>query len=224
MPSQDSILGASPLMDPRFAMMFAPSVNGNDSQYLGPTVAALSLPHTLEFVLDSGATDSVFCDAGVLRSFPVPSIQGAGDTMYMTCTATSSLPCPAYPSGAVTGLYVPSCRHNLLSLSALQRLCMQAIFPECDSYCDLYHRNRHLARFTLSPINRLYTLCVSLPSSAHHASSACAPLVPSCECRSLVQPTLLLRHRLGHPDSPLLRSQTLPVTSSLFSLCLSPTP
>ncbi|CAI5986273.1 unnamed protein product [Closterium sp. NIES-65] len=87
-------------------------------QYLRPTAAALSLPRTLEFVLDSGATDSVFCDAGVIRSFPCPlSIQGAGDTMTMTCTAISSLPCLASPSGAVTGLYVTSCRHNLLSLS-----------------------------------------------------------------------------------------------------------
>ncbi|CAI5947137.1 unnamed protein product [Closterium sp. NIES-65] len=79
------------------------------------------------------------------------TLYGAGDTMTMTCTATSSLPCPASPSGAETGLYVPSCRHNLLFLSALQRLCVRAIFPECDSYGDLYHRNRHLARFTLSP-------------------------------------------------------------------------
>ncbi|CAI5989597.1 unnamed protein product [Closterium sp. NIES-65] len=67
--------------------------------------------------------------------------KGAGHTMTMICTTTSSLPCPASPSGAVTGLYVPSCRHNFLSLSALQRLCVRAIFPECDSYCDLYHRN-----------------------------------------------------------------------------------
>ncbi|CAI7893854.1 unnamed protein product [Closterium sp. NIES-54] len=109
MPTQDSIMGASPLMDPRFAMMLAPSVNGNDSLYLGPTTAALSLPRTLKFVLDSDATDSVFRDAGVLRFFPRSlSIQGAGDTMTMTCTAVSSLPCPASPSGAVCGLYVPS--------------------------------------------------------------------------------------------------------------------
>ncbi|CAI5952506.1 unnamed protein product [Closterium sp. NIES-65] len=94
------------------------------ARYLRPTVAALSLPHTLEFVLDSGAIDSVFRDAGVLRSFPQPlSIQGAGDTMTMTCTATSSLPCPASPSGAVTGLYVPSCCHNLLSLCSSTSLC-----------------------------------------------------------------------------------------------------
>ncbi|CAI5973158.1 unnamed protein product [Closterium sp. NIES-65] len=40
---------------------------------------ALSLPHTLEFVLDSGATGSVFRDAGVLRSFPHPSpLKGLG--------------------------------------------------------------------------------------------------------------------------------------------------
>ncbi|CAI7885211.1 unnamed protein product [Closterium sp. NIES-53] len=62
------------------------------------------------------------------------------------------------------------------------------------------------ARFTLSPISHLYTLRVSLPSYAHQTSPASAPPAPSCDCRSLTQPTLLLHHRLGHPNFPLLRS------------------
>ncbi|CAI6009201.1 unnamed protein product [Closterium sp. NIES-65] len=79
------------------------------SQFPIPTAAALSLPRTLDFVLDSVATGSVFRDAGVLRNFPRPlSIDGAGETMTMICTGTSSLPCPASPSGAVIGLYVHS--------------------------------------------------------------------------------------------------------------------
>ncbi|CAI5932510.1 unnamed protein product [Closterium sp. NIES-65] len=123
MPSHASILGASPLMDPRFAMPLLPSAPRVVSPYSCSTVAALSLPRTLDFVLKSGATNSVFRDAGVLRSFPRPLfIHGAGETMTLTCTGTSSLPCPASPSGVVISLYVPSCRHNLLSLSALQCL------------------------------------------------------------------------------------------------------
>ncbi|CAI7893083.1 unnamed protein product [Closterium sp. NIES-54] len=166
-----------------------------------------SLPCTLDFVLDSGAIDFVFRDASVLRSFPRPLfIHGAGETMTLTCTGTSSLPCPASPSGAVTDLYVPSCRHNLLSLSALQCLGVRASFPAGELYCDLHYQDRHLARFTLSPTSRLYTLRVSLPSSAHHTSPTSAPPISSCDCRSLTQPTLLLHHCLGHPNFPLLRS------------------
>ncbi|CAI7831119.1 unnamed protein product [Closterium sp. NIES-54] len=168
---------------------------------------SLSLPRTLDFVLDNGATDSVFRDAGVLCSFIRPLfIHGAGETMTLTCTGTSSLPCRVSPSGAVTGLYVPSCRHNLLSLSALQFFGVRASFPAGELYCDLHYQDRHLAHFTLSPTSRLYTLCVSLPSSAHHTSPSSAPPISSCEFRSLTQPTLLLHHRLGHPNFPLLHS------------------
>ncbi|CAI7783653.1 unnamed protein product [Closterium sp. NIES-53] len=105
MPSQYSILGASPLMDPRFLVPFSPPLQSLVSHSPSPTAAALSLPRTLDFVLDSAANDSVFRDAGVLRNFPRPlSIDGAGETMTMICTGTSSLPYPASPSGAVTGL------------------------------------------------------------------------------------------------------------------------
>ncbi|CAI7812599.1 unnamed protein product [Closterium sp. NIES-53] len=109
MPSPDSIVGASPLMDPRFAVPFSPPLQSIASHSPIPTTAALSLPRNLNFVLDSAATDSDFRDAGVLCNFPRPvSIDGAGETMTMICTGTSSLPCPASPSGAVTGLYVHS--------------------------------------------------------------------------------------------------------------------
>ncbi|CAI7768378.1 unnamed protein product [Closterium sp. NIES-54] len=104
-PSQDSILGASPLMDPHFAVPFAFPVYDTVSHSPSHTAVVVSPPHTLDFVLNSGASDSIFRDASVLRSFPRPlSIQGAGDNMTMICTAASSLPCPASPSGAVTGL------------------------------------------------------------------------------------------------------------------------
>ncbi|CAI7766016.1 unnamed protein product [Closterium sp. NIES-54] len=189
MPSQDSILGASPLMDSRFVVPLPPPFQSTTSHSPSPTAAALSLLRTLDFVLDSAATDFVFRDAGVLRNFHRPlSIDGAGETMTKICIGTSSLHCPASPSGAVTGLYVPSCR---------------------ELYCDLHYHDWHLARFTLSPSTRLYTLRVPIPSSVHHTS----PHVSSCDCRSLTQPTLLLHHRLGHPNFPLLRSM---VTSKLL--------
>ncbi|CAI7744572.1 unnamed protein product [Closterium sp. NIES-53] len=128
MPSHDSILGASPLMDPRFVVPFSTPLQSTASHSPSPTAAKLSLPCTLDFVLDSAAIDFVFRDADVIRTFPRPlSIDGAGETMTMICTSTSSLPCLASPSGAVTGLYVPSYRRNLLSLPALQ--CLVAAAP-----------------------------------------------------------------------------------------------
>ncbi|CAI7741035.1 unnamed protein product [Closterium sp. NIES-54] len=207
MPSQDSILCASPLMDSLFVVPLSPPFHNIASQSPSPTAAALSLPRTLDFFLESAATDSILCDAGVLHNFPRPlSIDGAGETMTMICTGTSSLPCPASPSSTVTGLYVPSCCHNLLSLPALQRLGVRALFPAGELYCDPHYHDRHLAHFTLSPTSRLYTLRVPIPSSVHHISSSSAPSISSCECRSLTQPTLLLHHRLCHPKFPLLRS------------------
>ncbi|CAI7768085.1 unnamed protein product [Closterium sp. NIES-53] len=74
LPSHASILGASPLMDPRFAVPFPPFVDGDVSPHSFPTVAALSLPRTLDFVLDSGATDSVFVMLVFFALFPVPSL------------------------------------------------------------------------------------------------------------------------------------------------------
>ncbi|CAI7868626.1 unnamed protein product [Closterium sp. NIES-53] len=214
MPSQDSILCASPLMDSLFVVPLSPPFHNIASQSPSPTAAALSLPRTLDFFLESAATDSILCDAGVLHNFPRPlSIDGAGETMTMICTGTSSLPCPASPSSTVTGLYVPSCCHNLLSLPALQRLGVRALFPAGELYCDPHYHDRHLAHFTLSPTSRLYTLRVPIPSSVHHISSSSAPSISSCECRSLTQPTLLLHHRLCHPKFPLLRSM---VTSNLL--------
>ncbi|CAI5995581.1 unnamed protein product [Closterium sp. NIES-65] len=150
MPSHDSILGASPLMDPCFVVPLSPPLQRTTPHSPSPTAAILSLPRTLNFVLDSDGTDSLFCDASVLLKFPRPlSIDGAGETMTMICTGTSSLPCPASPSGAVTGLYVSSCHHNLLSLPAFQRLCVRALFPAGALYCDLHYHDRHLARFAL---------------------------------------------------------------------------
>ncbi|CAI7927885.1 unnamed protein product [Closterium sp. NIES-54] len=72
MPSPDSIVGASPLMDPRFAVPFSPPLQSIASHSPIPTTAALSLPRNLNFVLDSAATDSDFRDAGVLCNFPRP--------------------------------------------------------------------------------------------------------------------------------------------------------
>ncbi|CAI7883014.1 unnamed protein product [Closterium sp. NIES-54] len=103
----DSILGASPLMDPCFVVPLSPPLQSTASHSPSPTAAALSLPRTLDFVLDSAATDSVFRDAGILRNFPRPlSIDGAGETMTLVCTGTSSLPCPASPSGAVHSIVI----------------------------------------------------------------------------------------------------------------------
>ncbi|CAI7788604.1 unnamed protein product [Closterium sp. NIES-54] len=94
--------------------MYPSSVNETSFQY------SASPSSTLDFVLDSGATDTVFRDAGTLRPLPTPtSLLGADSSFSLPCHNTSTLPCPLFPSGTVTGLHIPSLRTNLLSQRSL---------------------------------------------------------------------------------------------------------
>ncbi|CAI7729236.1 unnamed protein product [Closterium sp. NIES-53] len=70
---------------------------------------------TLDFIVDSGATDIVLRDAGTLRPLPTPtSLLSADSSFSIPCHNTSTLPCPLFPSGIITGLHIPSLRTNLL--------------------------------------------------------------------------------------------------------------
>ncbi|CAI7881223.1 unnamed protein product, partial [Closterium sp. NIES-54] len=59
---------------------------------------------TLDFIVDSGATDIVLRDAGTLRPLPTPtSLLSADSSFSIPCHNTSTLPCPLFPSGIITG-------------------------------------------------------------------------------------------------------------------------
>ncbi|CAI7872876.1 unnamed protein product, partial [Closterium sp. NIES-54] len=104
--------------------MYPSSANETSFQY------SASPSSTIDFVLDSGATDTVLRDDGTLRPLPTPtSLLGADSSFSIPCHNTSTLPCPLFPSGTVTGLHIPSLRTNLLSQRSLQQAMITTLIP-----------------------------------------------------------------------------------------------
>ncbi|CAI7854747.1 unnamed protein product [Closterium sp. NIES-53] len=145
-----------------------PSVNETSFQY------SASPSSTLDFVLDSGATDTVLRDAGTLRPLPTPTSLLSADSSF------STLPCPLFPSGTVIGLHIPSLRTNLLSQRSLQQANITTVFPGGANYCALYNTatGRLLSRIPFCPRSRLYTLRLPRPPTCQVASPSLLPPPP----------------------------------------------
>ncbi|CAI7853711.1 unnamed protein product [Closterium sp. NIES-53] len=128
--------------------------------------------------------------------------------------SSTVLPCPAAPSGLLSGLHLVSFSTNLRV-----------------THCTCSRMGRHLAMFTLRLGSSLYTLTTTSPpvtasvqvaasGQVFSAASRSSPASPPCSCRPLSHETLLWHHRLGHPSLPRLRamaSRTL--VSSLPRAC-----
>ncbi|CAI7914491.1 unnamed protein product, partial [Closterium sp. NIES-53] len=73
------------------------------------------------FPLDSGASHCFFCDSTTLTPLPAPVPVRMADPSGGPVVARSStvLPCPAVPSGSLSGLIFPSFSTNLVSTAAL---------------------------------------------------------------------------------------------------------
>ncbi|CAI7753781.1 unnamed protein product, partial [Closterium sp. NIES-53] len=155
-----------------------------------PGPAPAQALHT--FTLDSGASSCFFRDSTTVTPLPAPVLVSLADPSGGPVLARSStvLPCPAIPSGELSGLHLPSFSTNLRV-----------------AICTCSQTGRHLATFARAPGSSLYTLTTashSAPLSPQlHAS---AQVSTQCECRRLSHDTLLWHHRLGHPSLPRLRS------------------
>ncbi|CAI7800286.1 unnamed protein product [Closterium sp. NIES-53] len=128
------------------------------------------------------------------------------------------LPCPAAPSGTLSGLYLPSFSTNLVSGADLQDQGVDQFTPASQrvTHCTCARTGRHLATFTRRPGSSLYTLSTEsppVPASGQVAASSqviakasgSGPESAPCSCRLLSHQTLLWHHRLGHPSLPRLR-------------------
>ncbi|CAI7738593.1 unnamed protein product [Closterium sp. NIES-53] len=137
------------------------------------------------FTLDSGALRCFFRDSTTLTPLPAPLPVTLADPSGGLVVARSStvLPCPAVPSGSLSGLHLPSFSTNLVSTDALQDAMVTTTTPggQRVSICTCTRTGRHLAMFTRWPGSSLYTLATE-PSQ-----------------------TLLWHHRLGHTSLPRLR-------------------
>ncbi|CAI7828340.1 unnamed protein product [Closterium sp. NIES-53] len=150
-----------------------------------PGTAPAEALHT--FTLDSGALRCFFRDSTTLTPLPapVPVILADPSGGPVVTRSSTVLPCPAVPSGSLSGLHLPSFSTNLVSTAALQDAMVTTTTPGGSS---------------------LYMLATEPPQVAASAQvSASGQVVASSSCRLLLHQTLLWHHRLGHPSLPRLR-------------------
>ncbi|CAI7904269.1 unnamed protein product [Closterium sp. NIES-54] len=172
-----------------------------------PRTAPAAALHT--FMLDSGASRCSFRDSTTLTPLPAPIPVRLTDPFGGPVVARSStvLPCPAVPSGSLSGLHLPSFSTNLVSTAAHQDAMVTTTTPRGQrvSICTCTRTGRHLATFTRRPGSSLYTLATEPPQVAASAQvSASGQVAASCLCRLLSYQTLLWHLRLGHPSLPRL--------------------
>ncbi|CAI7887590.1 unnamed protein product [Closterium sp. NIES-53] len=203
--------------DAILAAMYAVSISAEGDCYLcvppdpgieaaapGASESALSgtalaqVMHT--FTLDLGASRSVFRDCITLSPFSRPLAISLADPSGGPVLAHSStvLPCPAVPSGSLSGLHHPSFSTNLVSGADLQ-----------DAWVDQF-----------TPGGQR----VATSGQVFAALSRSGPESAPCSCRLLSHQTLLWHHHLGHPSLPRLRGMASRVLVSGLPRSLPPFP
>ncbi|CAI7788370.1 unnamed protein product, partial [Closterium sp. NIES-53] len=190
------------------------------------TVLAEAL-HT--FTLDSGASRCFFRASTTLTPLPAPVPVRLADPSGGLVVASSStvLPCPAVPTGSLSGLHLPSFSTNLVSTAALQDAMVTTTTPggQRVSICTCTRTGCHLATFTRRPGSSLYTQATEPPQVTPSAKvSASRQVAASCSCRLLSHQTLLWHHRLGHPSLPHLRGMHSRLLVSGLPRSLPPLP
>ncbi|CAI7790910.1 unnamed protein product [Closterium sp. NIES-54] len=207
-------LGASASVAPGTGASAAPGACAFALSGTTPTEAL----HTV--TLDSGASRSFFRDSTTLTPLSRPIAVSLADPSGGPVLAHSStvLPCPAAPSGMLSGLHLPLFSTNLVSGADLQDAWVDQFTPggQHVTHCTCSRMGRHLATFTHRPRLSLYTLTTAPPpvpasgqvaasSQVFAAASKSSPASAPCSCRPLAHETLLWHHRLGHPSLPRLR-------------------
>ncbi|CAI5965813.1 unnamed protein product [Closterium sp. NIES-65] len=211
-------------------------LSGAGESALSGTVSA-SASHT--FTFDSGASRSFFRDRTTLTPLSRPVAVSLADPSGGPVLSRFStvLPCPAAPSGTLTGLYLPSFSTNLVSGADLQDAGVHQFTPARQrvTHCTEADTGRHLATFTRRPGSSLYTLTTASPPGATSgrvpssgqvfaAASRSGPESAPCSCRRLSHETLLWHHRLGHPSLLQLRGMASRVLVSGLPRSLPPLP
>ncbi|CAI7763617.1 unnamed protein product [Closterium sp. NIES-54] len=191
------------------------------------------------FTLDSGASRSFFRDRTTLTPLSRPVAVSLADPSGGPVLASFStvLPCPAAPSGTLSGLYLPSFSTNLVSRADLQDRWVDQFTPASQwvTHCTCARTGRHLATFTRRPGSSLYTLTTASPPITESgqeaasgqvvaAASRSGPESAPCSCRLLSHQTLLWHHRLGHPSLPRLGGMASRILVSGLPRSLPPLP
>ncbi|CAI7877182.1 unnamed protein product, partial [Closterium sp. NIES-54] len=214
----------------------ASASSGTGESALSGTASASA---SLTFTLDSGASRSFFRDRTTLTPLSRPVAVSLADPSGGPVLSHFStvLPCPAAPSGTLSGLYLPSFSTNLVSGADLQDEGVHQFTPACQrvTHCTEASTGRHLATFTRQPGSSLYTLTTPSPSvpesgrvaasgQVFAAASRSGPESAPCSCRLLSHETLLWHHRLSHPSLLRLRGMASRLLVSGLPRSLPPLP
>ncbi|CAI7869221.1 unnamed protein product, partial [Closterium sp. NIES-54] len=214
-PSEAAALGASAsaALGPGEAAALGASVSAPPGASTSTLAGNASTEALHTFTLDSGTSRCFFRDRTALEQLARPVAVSLADPSGGPVIATSStvLPCPAVPSGTLSGLYLPSFSTNLVAGSALQDGGVHQFTPAYErvTHCTCARTGRHLATFTRQPGSDLYTLNTESPQVVASASAS-GQLSAPCSCRSLSHQTVLWHHRLGHPVLPPLPPSPAP--------------
>ncbi|CAI7769686.1 unnamed protein product, partial [Closterium sp. NIES-54] len=226
-------LGASASAALGIGASAAPGAGASALSGTAPTEAL----HT--FTLDSGASRSFFKESTTLTTLSRPVAVSLADPSGGPVLPHSStvLPCPATPSGLLSGLHLPLFSMNLVSGADLQDARVDQFTPggQPVTHCTCSRMGRHLATFTRRPGSSLYTLTTAPPpvsasgqvaasSQVFAAVSRSSPASAPYSCRPLSHETLLWHHRLGHPSLPRLRGMASRALVSGLPRSLPPLP
>ncbi|CAI7807392.1 unnamed protein product [Closterium sp. NIES-54] len=239
----DSVEGDCYVSVPPDPSIEAAALGASESAALGAGESALSGTAPTEalytFTLDSGALRSFFRDSTTLTPLSRPVAVSLADPSGGPVLAHSStvLPCPAAPSGLLSGLHLPSFSTNLVSGADLQDAWVDqfALGGQRVTQCTCSRTGRHLATFTHRPGSSLYTLTTASPpvsasgqvaasSQVFAAASRYSPAFAPCSCCPLSHETLLWHHHLGHPSLPRLRGMASYTLVSGLPQSLPPLP
>ncbi|CAI7906818.1 unnamed protein product [Closterium sp. NIES-54] len=158
---------------------------------------------------------------------PVPVRLAEPSWCPVVASSSTVLPCPAVPSGSLSGLHLPLFFTNLVSTAALQDAMVTTTTHggQRVSICTCTWTGHLLATFTRRPGSSLYTLTTEPPQVAASAQvSESSQVAASCSCRLLSHKTLLRKHRLGHPSLPRLRGMHSRFLASGLPRSLPPLP
>ncbi|CAI5957374.1 unnamed protein product [Closterium sp. NIES-64] len=177
------------------------ALSGTGEAALSGTTSASA---SLTFTLDCGASRSFFRDRTTLTPLGRPVAVSLADPSGGPVLSHFStvLPCPAAPSGVLSGLYLPSFSTNLVSGAALQDAGVHQFTPASQrvTHCTDTRTGRHLATFSRRPGSSLYTLTTESPPVPASGQVAASGQVFAAASRSL---------------APFLRGQDLPVSLTL---------
>ncbi|CAI7751314.1 unnamed protein product [Closterium sp. NIES-53] len=151
--------------------------------------------------------------------------------------SSTVLPCPAAPSGLLSGFHLPSFSTNLVSGADLQDVWVDQFTPggQRVTHCTCSRTGRHLATFTRRRGSSLYTLTTASPPVSASGQVAASNLVfaaasrssqesDPCSCRPLSHENLLWHRRLGHPSLPRLQGMASCTLVSGLPRSLPPLP